>query len=253
MRTDFIPAILVAAACLCTPALAHNHLTVDTVAGTPQKQAVIRAGYQPSESAYSIANNRLLYNGSTAVYAVTTPLTGLYDGWYGGSGLTLTSDYYASSGRLDGGNFAYEIAAVYTVSGYGTSSFVWGTFDGLTGEFIGAADSQASSREARSFIVGAGTHPHGQGYITTGGWVVDVVLVAWDTNGVYADSPPVRIRFDNGRCPADFNRTFGVTVQDVFDFLIAWLQGDPAADFNHINGLTVQDIFDFLTVWLAGC
>ncbi len=54
-------------------------------------------------------------------------------------------------------------------------------------------------------------------------------------------------------CAADFNGVNGVTVQDIFDFLTAWLAGNPSADFNHINGVTVQDIFDFLTAWLAGC
>ncbi len=58
---------------------------------------------------------------------------------------------------------------------------------------------------------------------------------------------------------ADFNGVGGVTVQDIFDFLTAWLAGCPntppdpcPADFNGVNGVTVQDIFDFLTAWLAG-
>ncbi len=54
-------------------------------------------------------------------------------------------------------------------------------------------------------------------------------------------------------CPANFNQVNGVTVQDIFDFLTAWLAGNTSADFNHVNGVTVQDIFDFLTAWLAGC
>ncbi len=54
-------------------------------------------------------------------------------------------------------------------------------------------------------------------------------------------------------CPCDFNGVNGVTVQDIFDFLTAWLAGNASADFNHAHGVTVQDIFDFLTCWLAGC
>ncbi len=54
-------------------------------------------------------------------------------------------------------------------------------------------------------------------------------------------------------CAADFNGVNGVTVQDIFDFLTAWLAGNTTADFNDVNGVTVQDIFDFLTAWLAGC
>lgn len=53
-------------------------------------------------------------------------------------------------------------------------------------------------------------------------------------------------------CPADFNSDGGVSVQDIFDFLNAWFQGDPSADING-GGLGVQDIFDFLTLWFAGC
>ncbi len=54
-------------------------------------------------------------------------------------------------------------------------------------------------------------------------------------------------------CPANFNHIGGLDVQDIFDFLNAWLAGNPAADFNHAAGLDVQDIFDFLNAWLAGC
>ncbi|HMN41287.1 MAG TPA: GC-type dockerin domain-anchored protein [Phycisphaerales bacterium] len=54
-------------------------------------------------------------------------------------------------------------------------------------------------------------------------------------------------------CRADFNCQSGLNTQDIFDFLNAWLAGNPAADFNRINGLTTQDIFDYLNAWLAGC
>ncbi len=54
-------------------------------------------------------------------------------------------------------------------------------------------------------------------------------------------------------CAADFNGFGGVTQQDIFDYLNAWLAGDASADFNGHYGVTVQDIFDFLTAWLAGC
>ena len=54
-------------------------------------------------------------------------------------------------------------------------------------------------------------------------------------------------------CPADFNNTFGTTVQDIFDFLAAWFAGTPTADFNGTTTINVQDIFDFLAAWFAGC
>ncbi len=53
-------------------------------------------------------------------------------------------------------------------------------------------------------------------------------------------------------CPADFNHSGSLEVQDIFDFLNAWFAGSPAADFNG-GGLAVQDIFDYLNAWFAGC
>ena len=55
------------------------------------------------------------------------------------------------------------------------------------------------------------------------------------------------------RCPADFDRSGALAVQDIFDFLNAWFLGDPRTDFNGFDGVSVQDIFDFLNAWFAGC
>jgi hypothetical protein len=54
-------------------------------------------------------------------------------------------------------------------------------------------------------------------------------------------------------CPADYNCSGALSVQDIFDFLGAWFAGSPGANFNGINGITVQDIFDFLGAWFNGC
>jgi hypothetical protein len=54
-------------------------------------------------------------------------------------------------------------------------------------------------------------------------------------------------------CPADYNKSHTVTVQDIFDFLAGWFAGNPSADFNGVNGLSVQDIFDFLSAWFGAC
>ncbi len=54
-------------------------------------------------------------------------------------------------------------------------------------------------------------------------------------------------------CPADFNGSGAVSVQDIFDFLAAYFMNDPAADVNHSGGISVQDIFDFLALYFAGC
>lgn len=56
-----------------------------------------------------------------------------------------------------------------------------------------------------------------------------------------------------GVCPADFNASGTVNVQDIFDFLAAWFASAPSADFNGQNGIGVQDIFDFLASWFSGC
>lgn len=54
-------------------------------------------------------------------------------------------------------------------------------------------------------------------------------------------------------CPSDFNQSGSTTVQDIFDFLVAYFAGDPRADVNNIGGVTVQDIFDFLAFYFQGC
>jgi len=56
-------------------------------------------------------------------------------------------------------------------------------------------------------------------------------------------------------CYGDYNKSSGVTVQDIFAFLADWFAGSPYA---RVGGdgtpgpLTVQNIFDFLSAWFAG-
>ncbi len=64
--------------------------------------------------------------------------------------------------------------------------------------------------------------------------------------GLGANIPP-------DTCPGDFNNSGTATVQDIFDFLIAYFAQSPAADVNGQGGVTVQDIFDFLIAYFAGC
>lgn len=54
-------------------------------------------------------------------------------------------------------------------------------------------------------------------------------------------------------CPADFNNSGGLSVQDLFDFLTAYFTNQPTADFNASGNISVQDIFDYLTAYFAGC
>jgi probable HAF family extracellular repeat protein len=76
--------------------------------------------------------------------------------------------------------------------------------------------------------------------------IVGIGMLNGQGRGFVATLPPFA-------CPADFNGSGGLTVQDIFDFLNAWFAGDPRADFNLVNGLTTQDIFDFLNEWFGGC
>lgn len=54
-------------------------------------------------------------------------------------------------------------------------------------------------------------------------------------------------------CPADFNGSGTVSVQDIFDFLSAYFLGLPTADVNDSGSVTVQDIFSYLTLYFIGC
>lgn len=56
-------------------------------------------------------------------------------------------------------------------------------------------------------------------------------------------------------CFADYNKTGGITVQDIFDFLSDWFQLSPNANVGGTGTAPeIQDIFDFLAAWFAlGC
>lgn len=77
--------------------------------------------------------------------------------------------------------------------------------------------------------------------VDSGWWAVSDLLVT----GVIGVNPP--------SCVADFNGNGTANVQDLFDFLNAWFNANPAADINNNTLLDVQDIFDFLNLWFAGC
>ena len=245
-------------------ALAHNHVTVDTMPGTAplfQPRAVIRAGYLPTEGTLSIVSGRLMRLGEVAAYDIPARLPetsgGELSGWAIGDDILLTSDYFFGTGRLDGGNFRFEIAGVTPVSG-GQAALVWGSFDEF-GTYGVQARSAGASRAERSFEVGIGGHDHFQAFAFgaaaggSSGWVQDVTLIAWDANGVYADSDPVTVRLDNGECPADFSRTAGVTIDDLFMYMNAYFTGNTRADFDRENGVTIDDLFLYINAWFVGC
>jgi hypothetical protein len=55
-------------------------------------------------------------------------------------------------------------------------------------------------------------------------------------------------------CYADFNKQSGISVQDIFDYLNAWLAASPYCKIagDGVSTPVVQDIFDYLNLWLAG-
>lgn len=52
-------------------------------------------------------------------------------------------------------------------------------------------------------------------------------------------------------CRADFNKTNGVSVQDLFDFLGAYFVGNMAADVSGEGLLGVQDVFSYLAAFFG--
>ncbi len=54
-------------------------------------------------------------------------------------------------------------------------------------------------------------------------------------------------------CPADWDASGALGVQDIFVFLAAWFGGDPRADWDGDHAVAVQDLFEFLGAFFSGC
>jgi hypothetical protein len=78
------------------------------------------------------------------------------------------------------------------------------------------------------------------------------------TSGVWSTTSGVCNAAGNSTSPccyADYNKTGGISVQDIFDFLNDWFAGFKytVVGGDGVHGtLSVQNIFDFLGVWFAG-
>lgn len=234
-------------------ALAHNHLTVDTLAGREGDPVIIVAGYYESESEWSIGEDgRLLYDGQIAVYEAGAALQdGPFRGWAAADELSLTSDFYFATGRLDGGNFQYEIVSVVPIEG-GPAAFALGVVD--HGTFESDAVSDAETRLDRSFDAGVGQHRHGQAFAISENGLFDVTLVAWDSNGRYEDSEPVtfRVRASGATQQGDLNGDGCVNLSDLAILLAAF---DHSAD-GDVDGDGDTDLADLailLANWGEGC
>ncbi len=238
------------------PALGHEHihLTVDTAGGQPGDAIVIRAGYYGDEAHVTIdGNGRILHDGEVAVFPLEATLEqeDAFHDWRAGNPVNLTSDFYFATGRLDGGDFYYEITSVTVVDAHHEADAAWGHVH--VGVFEAEGVASADSRLGRSFHSGIGGHPHDQATAVSERGVYDITLVAWDVNGKFKDSTPVTFRVDSNACAADFDHN---GVLDLFDFLAfqnAFVAQDHEAD---LDGNGVFDLFDFLAfqnLFVAGC
>lgn len=188
-------AIIVAGLAASAAAQDHNHLAINTD-GT---NTLIEAGYYASETDWGIAGGYVTYQGEIAEYH----LHDYHDGWYTGLTANLGSDFFAATGNLDGGDFYYEITGFAAIDGGLATEAVWAFEDHHGGHGIDiVASSGGATRLDRSFGVGVGNHPHGQLTAFDAQGVYDITLVAWDANGVYADSAPVTLRINAIPAPA---------------------------------------------------
>jgi hypothetical protein len=252
MLRPIIAAALIATA--CSACFAHNHVGVNAVNG----QLSIVVGYNPGESYLTIGappTRQVLDLGSPFIVRAPDTLgqSGEYNGWFSADELLLTSDFYATN--LTGGDIYYEIVSFVPVAGTvgdPAATIVWGQFSSVDSTFAPSAIQGAPARIDRSFHVGVGSHQHNQGFAIGGRGVYDLTLIAWDANGVFADSDPVTFRIAT-TCPADYDADGVVAVADIFAYLNGWFAGDVRADFNGSETVEVQDIFDFLNAWFQGC
>lgn len=244
---------------LCASSVfAHNHVTVDTASGTPGDQIIIRVGYQPSESAYSIVNGILLFNSAPVVYDISEEIEQPgYEGWIGGDELVLTSDFYFGTGRLDGGDFHFEIVGVTQITTGGAPiQFVWGESHTKGLEFT--ANSAGATRIDRSFHVGNGEHGHGQVFAISQPGTYDITLIAWDANAVYTDSESVTFRISTPppSCPGDTNGDHVINGADLSVLLATFGQSvapGSGADFNADGTVNGADLSVLLSSFGSSC
>jgi hypothetical protein len=229
----------------------HLHVTVDTEAG----QIKIVVGYLSGEEAFHIDEDGWIRKDAD-VYTITCDQEWWgepYNGWpIAVEQMTLTADYFGATGRLDGGHYWYELASVVPVDGDPNASLLWAQEQ--NGNFLNLiADSTGSSRSKRSFELGFLGHLHDQRQLVNQPGLYEVTLIAWDSNGVYADSVPVRFNIEVPDCGGDFNNDGTVNTQDMLAFLNAWAAGDASADINGDGEVNTQDVIAFLNLWAAGC
>jgi hypothetical protein len=236
-------------ASLSASALAHHsHITIKTPTGTPGEQIQIVVGYLPDEAHMSLAaDGTMLHDGEPFVLHLPGRIqTGALAGQLSGTGLSLTSDYFAATGLLSGGDFYYHIASVEPIKSPTCVMSIAHT-DEETGDTHVEASTGAKGRELQSLYVGVGGHPHGQLCACSEEGLYRVTFVAWDGNGVYADSQPVTILVDAHDNPADIDQDGTVGAADLGALLSAW--GTPAADLDGNGTTDAADMAILLSSW----
>ncbi len=232
------------------PAFAHHHhVTVRTPTGTPGEQLQLVVGYYEDELDLSIdpSSGQILDGDSTFVVALPTLIdSGPLAGMFTGDGLSLTSDFYAKEGVLNGGDMYYEMVAIVPVEGDPTNG-AWCTTDEVTGEVNVEATSLGETRIERSLHVGVGGHPHGQILALAADGEYDVTLVAWDLNGIFLDSDPVVVRVHAHVPTPDFDGDGAVGAADLAFLLGAW--GTHEADLNGDATTDATDLALLLGAW----
>ncbi|MFI4894420.1 MAG: GC-type dockerin domain-anchored protein [Phycisphaerales bacterium JB058] len=233
----------------------HFHMTVDSVPTPGLSQTVIRAGYLGSESAFSISDGRLLYNGEIAVVQIDDQIpSGTFAGYYGSQQIVLTSDFYFSTGRLDGGDFNFEIVGVERLAGP-DSRVVWVHTTG-PGVFSLQADSQGATQPERSYNVGIGGHQHAQLHFVEFEGLYDISFVAWVGNGLYLPSEPVTVRVRAGEpaeCLADTNHDGIVSPADFSAWVAAFNTQAPECDQNGDGVCSPADFSAWVANYNTGC
>jgi hypothetical protein len=180
--------------------------------------------------------------GFTSLTSAPLPLGGVaapvirYNRWFFGSG---TDDTFTVDISADGSTNWIRVESVNAPGSTVTGSWVAREF--RVNDFI--VPTNQTRLRFRAADVGTGT-------------IVEAAIDDFEIRRV--DCPVIT-------CAADFNRTGGLTSQDLFDFLEAWFAGciapntsapacqNASADINASGNLEVQDIFDFVTVWFNGC
>ncbi len=78
-------------------------------------------------------------------------------------------------------------------------------------------------------------------------------FVLHDKSGLYPDSEPFTLTFGAIPCPADFDRSAFVDLDDFGSFVVAFEEGVDAADFDQSGFVDTDDFDGFVRAFEAGC